>query len=171
MKYLTSPLDSGHKREKFLCGKSLLDNYFWHQAKQDIKRKLSVCFVLSDNDPGIVSGYYTLSGSSISQNFIPESFAKLLPKAYTTLPVILLGRLAVDKKFQGKGIGKILLIDALKRCADISETLGAFAVIVDPLDMDAEVFYQKYGFIKLPDSGKMFLPMKTIINIFKKDAD
>ena len=79
----------------------------------------------------------------------------------------MLGRLAIDKNFQGKGIGKILLIDALKRCFGASDSIGAFAVIVDPLDKEAERFYKKYGFIKLPDSGKMFLPMKTIRELFE----
>jgi len=55
----------------------------------------------------------------------------------------------------------------LKRSYEISKTIGSFAVIVDPIDQDAENFYEKYGFIKLPDSGKMFLPMKTISQLFK----
>jgi GNAT superfamily N-acetyltransferase len=74
--------------------------------------------------------------------------------------------LAVDKDFKGKGIGKILLIDSLKRCFDTFNLLGASAVIVDPLDKEAEIFYDKYGFIKLPDSKKMFLPIKTIKELF-----
>lgn len=98
---------------------------------------------------------------------IPGSFKKKLPKSYVSIPTILLGRLAIDKDFQGKGIGKILLIDSLKKCFDTSDSIGAFAVIVDPLDKDAERFYDKYGFIKLPDSGKMFLPMKTIKELFE----
>ena len=72
------------------------------------------------------------------------------------------GRLAVDKRFQGKGIGRILLIDALKRSYEISESIGSFAVVVDPIDDDAIKFYEKFGFIKLPDSGKMFIAMQTL---------
>lgn len=90
-----------------------------------------------------------------------------MPKSYLSLPTILLGRLAIDKSFQGQGLGKILLIDSLKRCLDTSDSIGAFAVIVDPLDQEAESFYEKYGFIKLPDSGKMFLPMRTIKELFE----
>jgi len=74
--------------------------------------------------------------------------------------------LAVDKIYQGQGIGKILLVDALKRSYELSKQIGSFAVIVDPLDKDAELFYLKYGFIKLPDSGKMFLTMKIIDQLF-----
>jgi GNAT superfamily N-acetyltransferase len=167
MIYLTEALNSKHNRDDFSCGKELLDNYFWTQAKQDIKRKLSVCFVLVDKETDKISGYYTLSSNSISNNLIPDSFKKNLPKSYLSIPTILLGRLAVDNNFQGKGIGKLLLIDSLRRCCDISESLGIFAIIVDPLDKEAERFYEKYGFIKLPDSGKMFLPMKTIKVLFE----
>ncbi len=167
MSYLTEPLNSKHNKQDFSCGKVLPDNYFWKQAKQDVKRKLSACFVLVDEGTKKISGYYTLSGSSIPNNLIPEFYKKKLPKSYLSIPAILLGRLAVDKDFQGKGIGKILLIDSLKRCYETSESIGAFAVIADPLDRDAERFYEKYGFIKLPDSGKMFLPMKTIKELFE----
>lgn len=167
MSYLTEPLDSRHNRNNFSCGKDLLDNYFLRQAKQDVKRKLSVCFVLIDRETDRISGYYTLSSSSISNDLIPDSFKEKLPKSYLSIPTILLGRLAIDRDFQGKGIGKILLIDSLKRCFDTSDSIGAFAVIVDPLDKESERFYNKYGFIKLPDSGKMFLPMKTIKELFE----
>lgn len=166
MMYLTEPLDTKHQRDSFCCGKNLLDNYFWTQAKQDVKRKLSACFVLLDKNSDKISGYYTLSSNSISNDLIPESFKKKLPKSYVSIPTILLGRLAIDKEFQGKGIGKLLLIDALKRCFYLSKSIGTFAVIVDPLDIDAEKFYKKYGFIKLPDSGKMFLSIKTIEELF-----
>lgn len=167
MSYLTEPLDSKHCKENFSCGKDLLDNYFWKQAKQDVKRKLSACFVLVDKEANRISGYYTLSSNSISHNLIPDSFKKKLPKSYLSLPTILLGRLAIDKDYQGKGIGKILLIDSLKRCFHTSISLGVFAVIVDPLDKEAEIFYDKYGFTKLPDSKKMFIPMKTINELFE----
>jgi GNAT superfamily N-acetyltransferase len=77
-----------------------------------------------------------------------------------------LGRLAIDKSQQGKGIGKVLLIDALKRSYGISHEIGSFAVVVDPINLEAENFYEKYDFIKLPDSGKMFIAMKTLHELF-----
>ena len=167
MNYLTEPLDSSHDRNNFSCGNDLLDNYFWKQAKQDVKRKLSACFVLLDKNTQKISGYYTLSSNSIPNNLIPDSLKDKLPKAYLSIPTILLGRLAIHKEFQGKGMGKMLLIDSLKRCLDTSDSIGAYAIIVDPLDEEAEKFYHRYGFIKLPDSGKMFLPMKTVKELFK----
>ena len=165
MTFLTVPLDLKLDRKKFSSGKPMLDNYFYHQASQDIRRKLSICFVKLESLQ--IQGYYTLSSNSISQEQIPRDFAKRLPPAYSSLPTILLGRLAVDKKYQGQGIGKLLLVDALKRCYLSSKTIGSFAVIVDPLDEEAERFYSKYGFISIPDSGKMFLAMKTIQQLFE----
>lgn len=159
-------LGKKHLRETFDCGKELLNNYLKTQAGQDIKRKLSVCFVLCDNETNSIRGYYTLSSNSISLNSFPEKIQKKMPKSYTSIPTTLLGRLAIDKTQQGRGIGKILLIDALKRSYEISQEIGAFAVVADPIDKEAEKFYEKYDFIKLPDSGKMFIAMKTLKELF-----
>lgn len=167
MNELTLSLNSSHRKKEFSCGKEMLDNYLQKQANQDIKRKLSVCFVLNDKETNLIQGYYTLANNSISQNLIPAKFQKKLPKSYTSIPTTLLGRLAVDNRFKGKGVGKLLLIDALKRSYEIAKSIGSFAVIVDPLDKAAEKFYNKYGFIKLPDSEKMFLPMNTIKTLFE----
>lgn len=158
-------LNKKHNREDFDCGKELLNNYLEKQAGQDIKRKLSVCFVLSENGVNI-QGYYTLSNNSIPLNSFPEPIQKKLPKSYSSIPTTLLGRLAIDKKYQGQGIGKILLIDALKRSYELSLEIGSFAVVVDPIDDEAERFYQKYDFIKLPDSHKMFIATKTLQELF-----
>ena len=166
MRYLTESLNSKHNKKLFSCGNLMLDNYLRFQANQDIKRKLSACFVISDQETQLIKGYYTLANSSIPSNFIPNEFRTRLPKSYYSIPSTLLGRFAIDIRFQGQGIGKILLIDALKRSCDISGKIGHFAVIVDPIDNDAECFYEKYGFILLPDSKKMLLPMKTIEKLF-----
>jgi GNAT superfamily N-acetyltransferase len=167
MSQLSEPLNSTHKKSDFSCGKELLDIYLHRQANQDIKRKLAVCFVIKEIETELIKGYYTLSNGSIDQSDIPFEIQKKLPSSYTSIPTILLRRLAIDQRFQGQGIGKLLLIDALKRCHLISKSIGSFAVIVDPLDQEAGLFYKKYGFIKLPDSGKMFLPMKTISQLFE----
>ena len=163
---MTELLDKKHHREVFDCGKELLNNYLKKQASQDIKRKLAACFVLSENETNI-QGYYTLSNNSIPLHNFPEHIQKKLPKSYNAIPATLLGRLAIDQKHQGKGIGKILLIDALKRSYEISKEIGSFAVVVAPIDETAENFYKKYDFIKLPDSGKMFIAMKTLQKLFE----
>ena len=166
MDYLTIPLNALHKKKDFNCGNALLDNYLHFQAKQDIKRSLSSCFIFADEE-NTVKGYYTLSNAGIKRQFIPEDIMNKLPKSYTHLPATLLGRLAVAKSLAGRGIGELLLIDALKRSYHVSvSSIASMAVIVDPIEEGAIGFYSKYGFILLPDSGKMFLPMKTISGLF-----
>ena len=164
--YLTLPLDSKHKKSEFTCGNTYLDNYIQKQAKQDIKRKLSACFVMT-NEENDIKGFYTLSNAGIPREVFPEEIKKKLPRAYESLPVTLLGRLAISEKNKGQGLGKLLLIDALKRSLQVSKVIGSMAVIVDPIDENAVKFYDRFGFISLPDSEKMFLPMKTIEQLFK----
>lgn len=159
-------LSKNHNREGFDCGKELLNNYLKTQAGQDIKRKLSACFVLLEKETNDIQGYYTLSNNSIPLSSFPEQIQNKLPKSYTSIPTTLLGRLAIDTKYQGKGIGKVLLIDALKRSYEISQEIGSFAVVVDPIDEEAEKFYTKYDFIKLPDSEKMLIATKTLQELF-----
>ncbi|PKP32947.1 MAG: GNAT family N-acetyltransferase [Bacteroidetes bacterium HGW-Bacteroidetes-16] len=159
-------LDKKHNRNDFDCGKELLNNYLKNQVGQDVKRKLSVCFVLSENDTNIIQGFYTLSNYGIPLSSFSEQIKKKLPKSYTSVPTTLLGKLAISKKYQGQGIGKILLIDALKRSYDNSQVIGSFAVVVDPIDEEAVRFYKKYDFIGLPDSGKMFITIKTLDVLF-----
>jgi len=165
MSYITVPLDSSHNKENFDCGKPLLDDYLHKQAKQDVKRRLSACFVLPDQNE--IKGYYTLSTASVERRLLPQEIIKKLPPSYNDLPTILLGRLAVSKSYQGQGLGEMMLMDALKRSYFISGQVGSMAVIVDPLDEEAVKFYEKYDFILLPDSGKMFLPMATIAQLFR----
>jgi predicted GNAT family N-acyltransferase len=159
-------LDKKHYRKDFDCGKELLNNYLKNQAGQDVKRKLSACFVLADNETKLIQGYYTLSNNSIPFSSFSEQIRKKLPKSYKSIPTTLLGRLAIDKKFQGKGTGKILLIDALKRSYGISKEIGSFGIVVDPIDKEAKNFYGKYDFIELPDSKKMFIATKTLNELF-----
>ncbi len=166
MKLKKELLQKHHIRDNFDCGISSLNDYIRFQAGQDVKRKLAVCYIFADSN-NIVKGYYTLSGNSIPFEEVPIKYSKQFPKSYRNIPVILLGRLAIDKSYRGEGYGEYLLLDALKESYDVSkEKIGATAVIVDPVNEQAESFYYKYGFIKLPDSGKMFLPMKTINKLF-----
>lgn len=162
--YLSEILSDKHDKNSFDCGVENLNEYLQKLAGQDIRRKLSVCYIWADESQ--IKGYYTLSSSSIFLETIPEKYRKKLPSGYKQIPIILLGRLAIDKKFQKQGLGEKLLIDALKRSLEISQSVGAWAVIVEPLNEEIQRFYQLYGFILLPDSRKMFLLMKTIEKLF-----
>jgi predicted GNAT family N-acyltransferase len=161
MRLTIQVLEKKHEKKEFDCGYNLLDDYIKKQAKQDVNRDLSACFVLVGDD-NVVKGYYTLSANSIRRDDFPETLQKKMPPSYNDLPTTLLGRQAIDKTIKGKGFGEILLMDALSRSLRTLESVGTIAVIVDPIDENAQNFYSKYGFILLPSSGKMFLPMKTI---------
>ncbi len=168
MNYLTELLRKEHQKSSFSSGKPLLDEYLRKQAGQDMKRKLSACFVLADGENMTVKGYYTLSNSGISLENLPEEMKKKLPASYQTLPATLLGRLAVDKRFQGQRIGVKLLLDALRRSYEASKSIGSFAILVDPLDDEARTFYRKYDFLEFHDNKKMFLPMNKIKQLFEQ---
>lgn len=169
MEFQTESLKKTHSREDFECGQIALDEYLKKQANQDIRKKLSACFVILENVETVekVKGYYTLSNTSINRKHIPESLQKKFPRSYQSIPATLLGRLARDKSVAGRGHGEKLLIDALYRSHLASKELGSFAVVVDPIDEKAEKFYAEYGFKKLPDSGKMFLAMRTVDQLFQ----
>ena len=159
-----SILDKTHNRKSFECEEKLLSDYIQKQLSQDIKRRLAICFVAADSNNNVV-GYYTLTSESLGRESIPEKYLKRVPKNYNA-PVILLGRLARDIKEKGTGMGEHLLLDALFRSFTLSEeSIGAMAVVVDPINEFAVRFYEKYGFERLPDSEKMFLPMNTIRQI------
>lgn len=161
-----SPLNNEHIRNDFQCGVDLLDRYLIQQARQDVTRGLSACFVLAGSD-NLVKGYYTLSACSDRKDSFPENLAKKLPRSYENLPTTLLGRLACDTSIKGLGFGEIMLIDALKRAFENTVSIGSLAVVVDPIDAAARAFYRKYDFIELATSTRMFLPMKTIRDLFQ----
>ncbi len=159
-----SLLQKTHHRKKFECEESSLTDYIQKQVSQDVKKRLAICFVASDDDNNVI-GYYTLTSESLGRELIPEKYLKKVPKNYNA-PVILLGRLARDLRQKGSGLGEHLLLDALFRAFTLSEeSIGAMAVVVDPINEYAVKFYEKYGFERMPDSEKMFLPMNTIKQI------
>ncbi len=156
-----SILHKKHNRQSFECEERALTDYLKQQVSQDVKKRLAVCFVAADDNDHVV-GYYTLTSESLGRDLIPEKYLKKVPTNYNA-PVILLGRLARDLRQKGTGLGEYLLLDALFRAFTLSEdSIGAMAVVVDPINQYAVKFYEKYGFEQLPDSEKMFLPMHTI---------
>ena len=162
--FVTEPLTRKRDREAFSCGEESLDTYLKYYATQDQKRRAAAIFVLPDEDNRI-RGYYSLSSTNIPSTDLPDKLLKKLPK-HAYQPATLLGRLAVDQQDQRQGIGKILLMDALSRSYELSEQIGAIAVVVAALNERAGMFYEAYGFIPISDQKKLFLPMKTIARLF-----
>ena len=150
--------DAEKNRATFSSGAEPLDRYFQQQVTQDIRRRVTACFVALTSDQRI-AGYYTLASASVPLTDLPASLGKKLPR-YPLVPAVLMGRLAVDQDFKGQGLGGALLADALRRAA-LSE-IAAYVLIVDAKDERAAAFYRHHGFIPLPDSPlKLFLPLAT----------
>ena len=114
------PFNRKYIRKDFSCGHPSLDNYILRNATKDVKEGASACFVIIDGGEKVVA-YYTLTNSSIPKKEVPEDIQKKI--SYDEIPVTLLGRLAVDSGQQGKGLGKILIANALKRCLDVSKNM------------------------------------------------
>ena len=162
MDLVITPLGKRHDRKNFDCGEASLDLYLHRYANQDIRRRVNRVFVASPpGEPQHVIGYYSLSAGSLAAADLPEKFRHRLPRY--PVPVALLGRLAVDKSYQGQGLGAVLIADALQRIALASQVMAVYAVVVDALNESAAKFYRQFGFIQLPSQPlKLFLPMDTV---------
>jgi predicted GNAT family N-acyltransferase len=155
-----------HNRASFKCGQDDLDRYLHAQATQDIKKRVATVFVLVDYPNSNVLAYYTLSAYSVELVELDNALAKSLPK-YPLLPATLLGRLAVDVNYQGKGLGEVVLVDALKRSLAATVQVASLAVVVDALDQRAASFYQKYGFQQFKQHPlKLYLSMQSVAQLF-----
>lgn len=164
--YSIEPLGKYHDRAAFSCGKESLDRYIKEQASQDADRFYATTFVLVERRGRIVLGYYTLSSFGINLKELPEEIVKKLPR-YPIVPATLLGRLAVDKNYRGKGLGELLLMDALHRALEQADEIGSAAVVVEAKDEEAIRFYKGYEFLPYADRpDRLFLPMKTIRKLF-----
>lgn len=164
--YQITVLNEHHNKKAFSSGVDELDRYLAEQASQETRRNVSITYVLSEADSEIIAGYYTLSSNIIILDDLPENIKSKLPY-YHSLPTTLLGRLAVDKKYQGNQFGEKLLVDAFKHSYVASQSVASMAVIVKANDQSAINFYKRYDFIEYYDTpDKLFLPMKTIEKIF-----
>jgi ribosomal protein S18 acetylase RimI-like enzyme len=155
-------LDSRHDRAGFRCGVVALDDYLQKRARQDVKRRVSRVFAATAREhPDTIVGYYTLSSLSIELESLPEFRARKLPRH--PVPAALLGRLAVDCRAQGQGVGRMLLVDALKRTLAVSDEIAIYAMVVDAINEQAQGFYEQFGFLPLGSGGRrLFLPLQSV---------
>ena len=156
--YQIRPLDANHETGTFQCGSAPLDDYIRRYASQDVRRNVARVFAATpENDPRQLAGFFTLSAGSVSCTSLPAALARKLP--HYPVPIALIGRLAVDKQFQGMGLGSILLADACLKVSQASAMLAVVGIIVDAKDAAASAFYEHFGFIPLPgQTDKMLLP-------------
>ncbi len=159
-------LGDQHDRSTFHCGEALLDRYLQTQATQDIRRHIANCFVAVEVSTGFVAAYYTLAASSIPMVDLPPEEAKRLPR-YPTLPAIRIGRLAVDRRFQGRGLGAAMLMNAADR--SLQAEAAAYTLLVDAKDDQAVAFYEHHGFRSLASQQRtLFLPLAVAQKALKK---
>lgn len=150
------PLTEQHERGLFDCGEASLDQYLKQYARQNETKGVSRTFVLVREGEQRVLGYYTLAGGQFERDKLPAKTAKQLPRY--PVPVVVLGRLAVDSSVQGEKLGRLLLKDSLHRALDASEMVGLFAVYVVALNEKAAEFYRKFGFTPFPsDPLQLFI--------------
>jgi GNAT superfamily N-acetyltransferase len=153
-----APLDAGHDRAPFDCGVPALNVYLRNYALQNQKKGIVRNYVTTHPDNKIVVAYYSLVYAAIDQKRIPAKLVKGLGKY--DIPVMLLARLAVDHREQGKGLGKALLKDAILRTLQAAEIAGLKLLLVHAKDQAAADFYHKHGFEQVVDEPlKLFLPV------------
>lgn len=136
-----------HPRRKFRSGQSEVDDWLAARALQHQDKHLSVSRVLLDG-VGALAGYYTLATGQVDFSELPAEVIRRLPRRQ--LPVAVLAWLGVDQGFQGRGLGQLLLAQALRDCYDAGRTFAFIAVILDCVDDAAKAFYQRYDFRELP---------------------
>jgi len=155
--FVIEPLTTRHDRQHFDCGEASLNDFLRRFARQNDDKGLGRTFVAVHPGGSAIMGYYTLASGAVTFDTVPEK----LPRY--PIPVLHIGRLAVDLQTRGQGLGEWLLLDALRRATLIAEHIGIYAVEVRALNDSARAFYEKYGFQSLLDEKlHLYLPMKTI---------
>ena len=158
--FTIEPLSAAHHRKAFSCGVAPLDRYLHELAAQDVKRRISNCFVARD-DAGTIAAYYTFAATSLPLTNLPTELTKRLPR-YALLPAGLIGRLAVDQRFRGQGLGGALIMDATRRGSGADPAI--FALVVDAKDGTAVGFYRHLGFLPFASRPmSLFLPIATAL--------
>jgi GNAT superfamily N-acetyltransferase len=160
-------LEASDRTDEFDCGDAQLNEYLKRYAIKDHRRMFGVTYaaVCCDTIPCRVIGYFTLANTSIPRQGLPDSLLKGIPK-YSGLPAFLLGRIAIDKAHQRKGIGEVLLSRCFEHCLTISKLSGARYLIAD-VRTSAITWYEQYNFRKVEGSStdewtKMFVDLKVV---------
>ena len=148
-----------HRRETFSCGEPALDQFLHAHARQYFDRGLGVTWVaIAAEEPARIDGYYMLSMNALLAEELQSARIRI-PR----IPVVLLGRLAVDLRMQGHGFGTQLLMHALHTSYHLAQLVGAHAVVVDPLHERADQWYRRFGFLPLPGAQhRLLLPLATL---------
>jgi GNAT superfamily N-acetyltransferase len=157
------PLAKVHDRDGFDCGSEPLNLFLKQTARQHASRGISRTFVLvdeADPEPKPILGFFALNLCQIQSDVLPPVETRKLPRSVAG---VRLGRLAVSKDHHGRGLGKILLVAAMKKFLEIFSMAGGIGLFVDAKDHQAKAFYEHFGFVPLPSNElQLFLPVATI---------
>jgi GNAT superfamily N-acetyltransferase len=140
------PLAAAHVLDAFECGEASLDEWLKRRALANQSSGASRTFVVAD-ETAKVMGYYALAAGSVSHELATSGVRRNMPDP---VPVLVLGRLAVDGSAQGMRLGSALLQDAVNRAAAVAENAGVRALLVHALHDRAKSFYEGYGFQPSP---------------------
>ena len=138
-------ITADHDLATFDCGEAFLNDWLKRRALKNHASGTSRCFVVCSS--ATVIGYYSLSAGAICHESAPKNLRRNMPDP---LPVLLLGRLAVDKRYHNQGIGQALLRDAMLRAVSVASNAGVFALLVHALSDQAKQFYISRGFVVSP---------------------
>lgn len=139
----------------FSCGQPLVDA--WVATRAAGARKAGTAVVYATFCGGRLAGLYSLSAQSVPRG---DASGWLSRNAPEQIPVILLGMLGVDARYQGEGLGRDMLLDAVRRARSVSEQIGARALVVDPADDTSRAFYARFGFRDMPGCDRMFAKLR-----------
>jgi ribosomal protein S18 acetylase RimI-like enzyme len=155
------PLAGSHDRQGFDCGCPELNGWLRQVARQHQEKGLSRTFVATlEEEPERICGYYALTLAELENRHLPEVWRKKLPRR---IPGVRLGRLAVDRCYQGRKLGELLLVDALVRAQRIYTEAGGIGLFVDAIDEQAAGFYLRFGFRAAPDNPLLlFFPAGAV---------
>lgn len=156
-----APITSGHELANFDSGESSLDEWPKKRALKNHGAGASRCFVLCAG--ASVIGYYSLSAGAISHEAAPKAMPRNMPHP---LPVLLLGRLAVDRRYHNQGLGRSLLRDAMMRAVNVAGDAGVFAILVHAISGQAKRFYLSRGFVESPlQPMTLLMTLETVRSI------
>jgi GNAT superfamily N-acetyltransferase len=156
------PLDpKRHKTDGFDCGEPSLDRLLRAYAGQSQRRDVARTFVVTESNLQVV-GYYTLVASE-TEHAASSASVRAGVSPHFPIPVCLIARLAVDQSWQGRGLGRDLLRDAMRRALAASDEIGIRAIVVDAIGQEAAAFYRRHGFESTADDGlTLIVPIAVV---------
>lgn len=153
------PILTSHGLGEFCSGEEILDHWLKRRALKNEAAGASRTYVVCDGLQ--VIGYYALATGSAMLDVAPGKIKRNMPDP---IPLIILGRLATDVRYQGQGLGRGLLKDALLRSLQVAQQVGVRALLVHALSEQAKQFYLHHGFVESPlDEMKLFLPLQGLV--------